>query len=305
MPDSSFWDPSIQVSPATAPFSPITCLLIAYLVVYFNHEQNAAAHRFDCTIFHKEFTMSSQNDGWSNFPRSFLAGALIIAVGLFLLAKSLGFLPYNVDLENLWPLILISIGIIRVIFPSSADSYFWGSVMILVGAFFQAHYFHLITVPIEEMWPIIPIIIGLKIILRPVFTSGKKYHSGYVHCGRNDSTFVHNNVLSDDKVAISLVLSSGKYMYSSASLKGGYISVSLAGCEVDFTKANFESDTITLDVNVLLGGVEMRIPETWSVSYAGTPVLGAFENKTRPVTAPSKNLLIRGSITLAGIEVKN
>jgi len=249
--------------------------------------------------------MSTHYGGWSSFPRSFLAGAIIIAIGLFLLAKSLGFLPYDIELHNFWPLILIAVGTLRLIFPSSSNSYFWGTVMILTGAFFQAHYLHLISVPIEKMWPLIPIIIGIKIMLRPFFKSGKHYHTAFVHCRSHDHKYPENNVSSDDAVAISLVLSGCKYSYSSQQLKGGYISVSLAGCEIDFTKADFESETITIDVSVLLGGIEMRIPDTWSVTYAGTPVLGAFENKTRPVSAPSKKLLIRGSITLAGIEVKN
>lgn len=249
--------------------------------------------------------MSTHHVGWSSFPRSFIAGALIIAIGLFLLAKSLGFLPYDIDLHHFWPLILITIGIFRLIFPGSSDSYFWGSVLILTGVFFQAHYLHLISVPIQKMWPVIPIIIGFKIMLRPFFKSPKKYHTAYIHCSSDDIKCTYNNATNDDTVAISLVLSGGKYTYNSQHLKGGYISITVAGCEIDFTKADFEPDTIIFDVNLLLGGIEMRVPETWSVSYAGTPVLGVFDNKTTPVSVPAKKLIIRGSITLAGIEVRN
>ncbi len=249
--------------------------------------------------------MSTHHGGWSSFPRSFIAGAIIIAIGLFLLAKSLGFLPYDIDLHHFWPLILIAVGTFRLIFPSSSNSYFWGTVLVLTGALFQANYLHLISVPIHKMWPLIPIIIGLKIMLRPFFKSDRKYHTAFIHCSSDD--FMHNNsnATSDDTIAIALVLSGGNYSFSSQALKGGSISVSLGGCEIDFTKADFEPDMITIDVNVLLGGIEMRIPETWSVSYVGNPVLGVFENKTRTVPAPAKKLLIRGSITLAGIEVKN
>jgi predicted membrane protein len=249
--------------------------------------------------------MSTHHGGWSSFPRSFIFGAIIIAIGLILLAKSFGFLPYDIELYNFWPLILIAMGTLRLIFPNASSSYFWGLILVLTGAFFQAHYLHLISVPIQKMWPLIPIIIGIKIMFRPFFKSGKRYHTTFVHYHNHDHEYPNNTVSSDDSVAISLVLSGGKYSFSNQQLKGGYISVSLAGCEIDFTKADFEPETITIDVNVLLGGIEMRIPETWGVSYAGTPVLGAFENKTRPVSAPAKKLLIRGSITLAGIEVKN
>jgi predicted membrane protein len=248
--------------------------------------------------------MSTHHGGWSSFPRSFIAGALIIAIGLFLLAKSLGFLPYDIDLHHFWPLILIAIGVLRLIFPCSSSSYFWGPVLILTGALFQAQYFHLISVPIHKMWPLIPIIIGVKIMLRPFFASPKKYHNAFIYSS-DDSKVAHINETNEDTVAISLVLSGGKYTYCSQHLKGGYISISVAGCEIDFTKADFESDTITLDVNLLLGGIEMRVPETWSVSYAGTPVLGVFENKTKPVSVPVKKVIIKGSITIAGIEVRN
>ncbi|NLD94388.1 MAG: cell wall-active antibiotics response protein [Fibrobacter sp.] len=249
--------------------------------------------------------MSTHHGGWSSFPRSFITGAIIIAIGLFLLAKSLGFIPYDIDLHHFWPLILIAVGTYKLIFPCSSNSYFWGPVLILTGAIFQANYLNLISVPIHKMWPLIPIIIGVKIMLRPFFKSDSKYHTAFVHCSSDD--FMHNNskATSDDTIAISLVLSGGNYSFSSQALKDGYISVSLGGCEIDFTRANFESDMITIDVNVLLGGIEIRIPETWSVSYVGNPVLGVFENNARTVPSPSKKLLIRGSITLAGIEVKN
>ena len=51
----------------------------------------------------------------------------------------------------------------------------------------------------------------------------------------------------------------------------------------------------SIDVFVMWGGIEMRVPEDWTVELRGTPMLAGFVDKTRPpAVATEKRLVIRG-----------
>ena len=54
------------------------------------------------------------------------------------------------------------------------------------------------------------------------------------------------------------------------------------------------------------GGIEMRVPEDWTVSRRVTPLLGGVEDKTRPPQGASAHrLMLRGFAIMGGVEIKN
>jgi predicted membrane protein len=242
--------------------------------------------------------------GWSNFSGSFVVGVIAIGIGVAFLLKSLGYLA-GINLWDYWPLILIILGGFRVIFPHSHHSYFWGPLVAIVGVFFLMTNLHMITFNIIKLWPVIPILFGIRLISRPFFKPFHNCHVERADWHRHGHRWGGESVLNDDNLSISLVLSGGEYVCTSSKFSGGSISLTLAGCEIDLRKVIVPDAEIYLDINLMLGGIELRIPNTWSVSYLGTPVLGTFENKTNPVTNPEKRLVVRGPITLAGFEVRN
>ena len=61
-----------------------------------------------------------------------------------------------------------------------------------------------------------------------------------------------------------------------------------------------------IDVFVMWGGVEVRVPDDWTVDLQGTPMLAGFVDKTRPpALATEKRLVIRGLALMGGVEIKN
>jgi hypothetical protein len=60
------------------------------------------------------------------------------------------------------------------------------------------------------------------------------------------------------------------------------------------------------DVFAMWGGIEIRVPENWTVVGRVTPILGGFDDKTRPPQQEStQRLVIRGFVIMGGVEVKN
>jgi hypothetical protein len=62
-------------------------------------------------------------------------------------------------------------------------------------------------------------------------------------------------------------------------------------------------------VDVVFGGADLRIPETWSAVVQGTGVFGAFTDNSRqpdPSRTPNpKRLVVKGAAVFGHVEVRN
>ena len=66
-----------------------------------------------------------------------------------------------------------------------------------------------------------------------------------------------------------------------------------------------EQDSAVLDVFVMMGGMEIFVPADWTLELHVTPLLGGYDDKTQRPSAPAKRLIIRGTVVMGGIDVKN
>ena len=62
-----------------------------------------------------------------------------------------------------------------------------------------------------------------------------------------------------------------------------------------------------VDPNAIFGGVELKIPKSWSAVVQGAGIFGGYADETvQPDPGPGvKQLIIRGTATFGGVEVKN
>ena len=61
-----------------------------------------------------------------------------------------------------------------------------------------------------------------------------------------------------------------------------------------------------VDVTAVMGGYEIRVPETWNVVVDVVPFMGGYEDKTRHPADPSApRLRLRGFVMMGGLEVRN
>jgi hypothetical protein len=92
----------------------------------------------------------------------------------------------------------------------------------------------------------------------------------------------------------------------SADFRGGNASATLGGCEIDLRQASIlDGQTAVLDALAFMGGVEVKVPEDWTVETRGIAMLGAFEDKTRRPLDDRKKLVVTGFAVMGGVEVKN
>ena len=102
------------------------------------------------------------------------------------------------------------------------------------------------------------------------------------------------------------MLSGVKRVITSKEFRGGELTSFMGGCEIDLRDADMKGNEAQINVNILMGGIEIRVPMGWTVSVEATPIMGGVEDKTYlPKEGFSKRLVITGSIIMGGVEIKN
>jgi len=225
-----------------------------------------------------------------------IVGILIIAAGVVLLLGTLGY-DLDIDLWDFWPLILIAIGIKIMVSHYDSKDILWGFFVFSIGVILQLNKLDYIDVSFHDIWPLILIYIGIQIIM-----SGGKHRSHRLHRGKG---MLKDEDVKGDRINVSAILGGGEYHYSSKKLKGGKISAIMGGCEIDLRDSDFEGEEMIINVFALMGGIEMRIPQSWTVILEGTPILGGMSDQTRTLNGSKKKLIITGEAIMGGVEIKN
>src|SRR2546421_6111096 len=91
---------------------------------------------------------------------------------------------------------------------------------------------------------------------------------------------------------------------NSSAFRGAEASAFMGGVKLDLRDATMEGDEAKIEVSAMMGGVNIRIPRTWTVVNRVTPIMGGVEDRTRP-TDSNKRLVIEGTVLMGGLEINN
>ena len=92
---------------------------------------------------------------------------------------------------------------------------------------------------------------------------------------------------------------------NSRSFRGADLLAIMGGLQIDLRQAAIHGEAV-MDVFVMWGGVEIRVPEDWTVSSRIVPLMAGVEDKTRPPQGASTHrLVLRGFALMGGVEIKN
>jgi predicted membrane protein len=93
-----------------------------------------------------------------------------------------------------------------------------------------------------------------------------------------------------------------------ADFRGADLFALMGGCKLDLRQATIAGNEAVIDVFVMMGGIELRVPETWSIDARVLPLMGGISDERRP-SAPAgtetQRLVIRGTVLMGGVEIKN
>ncbi len=188
------------------------------------------------------------------------------------LADADRFLPY-------WPVVLIAIGILKL---RDRRSRTFAVLAIVVGALFLTDLFRF---SIFDYWPIALIFAGLALVARAF-------------------GFRTSHLSSQSDSTIWAIFGVRKEKISARNYAGGRIIAFMGGCELDLTNADIEQGSAELEVIVVWGGIEIKVPEGWEVIGNTVPIMGGADIRTK--AAPGgRRLIVNGLALMAGIDIKS
>jgi predicted membrane protein len=222
-------------------------------------------------------------------------GLIVVLLGVIFTLDNLGLL-YAGDYLKYWPALLLAYGIWKIATCATPSGRGWGIFWAFVGAILLLHNLDMVYVTIWDLWPLILVLIGTNLILGSRRQHRREFAAGAeVRTGDSNST-----------IGGFALLGAFKRTNDSQDFRGGEATAIMGACELDLRQASINDGDAILDLFAFWGGVEVKVPEDWTVILQGVPILGGFEDKTRPPKAESKKrLIIKGYAVMGGVEIKN
>lgn len=225
----------------------------------------------------------------SIFNTTLWSGLFVVAAGVILLLDHMGMVHAG-QIFRYWPVILIVLGL-SAAFGSKEGKCCgggaigggllatWGTLLLLQNLGYLTW---------GQIWPIILIVVGVVLIWQSFRAKQIK-------------------VLTGGKLNPSSVFASVERSITDQNFEQGKAETVFGSIELDFLSANMAGDSAVLQVAVVFGSVEVRVPTTWNVVLETTAVFGSAENKTRaPLPGDKmKTLTVRGEVVFGSVEVKN
>jgi predicted membrane protein len=181
-----------------------------------------------------------------------------------------------------WPVVFIAIGIVKL---RDRRGKLPAVIAIAAGALLLPFTADWVRMDLFDFWPVALIVAGMAIVAHAFGFSAPAFSSG------SSST-------------IWAIFSMRREAVDTRTYSGGRIVAFMGGCELDLTKAGLEQGPVELEVIVMWGGVEIKVPDGWEVSGNTVPIMGAAEIRTKSKPGGHK-LIVNGLAIMGGIDIKS
>ena len=219
-------------------------------------------------------------------------GLVLVSVGTVILLDHMGIISFD-RVWRYWPLILVIVGAVK--FFKECERVV-GALLMLGGVLFLLNQLGYTKLSWNELWPIALIVMGIALIWTrfelPKLPSASSGDGANV-------------------ITASAVFGGVERRINTSSFRGGTVGAVFGGVELDFRSADIEGEEAVLYLDATFGGIEIVVPERWTVIYEGQSIFGGYTDETRPPlpdvpgAPPKKRLILRGRAMFGGINVKN
>lgn len=217
-----------------------------------------------------------------------IIGVIVLLLGVILTLGNFDIID-SASVLRFWPVLLIIFGAIRALQPGRSDRRFSGIIIAAIGLLMLLHRLDIVWFEFWDLWPLLLILIGGSLMLK---ASGRQ--------------ILRKGDTSSDQINGSAIFGGIEQRISSPNFKGGSVSAVFGAYEIDLRQADMPAHSeAVLEVFAVFGGVELKVPDDWSVVLEGSAFLGGFESKARGDSLAKKKLIVRGQAIFGGVEVRN
>jgi predicted membrane protein len=216
-----------------------------------------------------------------------LLGLIVIFLGVIFTLENLDLVDAG-NYIRYWPAAFVLLGLFILGESRDFPGRLTGVFVSLAGCLLLLGNLDYIRFYIWDFWPLVLVYVGVNIIWQSYYRRGKLPRQS------------HNTISGF------AILSGLDRTCSSQDFQGGELTAFMGGCEVDLRQASIEADQAVINTFAFWGGIEIRVPEDWTVTCKVFPLMGGVDEKTAtPEGGPRKNLLIQGFAIMGGVEIRN
>jgi predicted membrane protein len=216
-------------------------------------------------------------------------GLMIVALGVIFTLDNLEVIDAR-DYLRFWPAGLVAIGLLKL-WTASRDGHGWfgGLFFVGLGAWMLIEQVVYIRIDVRDLLPLFLVFIGGYMVWR-----------GFGGQRRERGADAHSSFSG-------LAIMGGVSRRSnSQNFRGADLTAVMGGCEIDLRQASIAPGSeAVIDVFALWGGIEIKVPDDWTVVTRVTPLMGGVEDKTRVPQATDKRLIVNGFVVMGGVVIKN
>jgi predicted membrane protein len=225
----------------------------------------------------------------SSFSYQVILGLLIILFGGILLLDRIDMIEAR-EYLRWWPILLVAYGVSRIVDPGARQGRGIGWFFVILGSIFLLDKFDVFDFRIWDLWPLVFVFIGGSLVWRAL--QRRQGATGTADAVDSVNGFAFWSGIERKNV--------------SKQFRGGELTAIMGGMEIDLTGAVMAGPEARIDIFVVWGGIEIRVPDTWVVIVEGTPVMGGISDESRrPSGENPPRLVIRGTAIMGGVEIKN
>ncbi len=216
-----------------------------------------------------------------------ILGLGVVLVGVLLILDNLDLVEAERYLRY-WPLIPIAMGL-AFLARRDRTHIAMGLFFMLFGGWFLLEEMDYIQItPWNFFWPIILVFVGTNLLL------------GAFRRRPQVST------TPGEDVRAFAFLSGIKRQGSAVNFRSADLAAFMGGVDLDLRNAKMTETEGVIDVFAFWGGIDILVPKDWSIESKVLPLLGGYEeNLEQTVREGSPRLVIRGTVVMGGVEVKN
>lgn len=220
---------------------------------------------------------------------SLVLGVCIILFGLALTLDQLN-VPHAAFLVKLWPLILLAVGAAKLRQSDGFNS--GGLILVILGAYLLVANFTPGGLA-DSLWPLMLVAVGIIVVMKSV-----RQRRGLPPAAGNDG--------AGERLEATAIFSGCRRQPQGHPFRGGDATAIFGGLELDLRSAEPSPEPMVLDVFILFGGGEIRVPAGWAVDIQTTTIFGGVGHKLPEVPAPgAPRLVLTGTTLFGGLEVRH
>lgn len=258
-------------------------------------------------------------------------GLILVCLGGGLLLREFGYLPAQVRVIDFWPLFVVIMGVSGLLRARGFFGVLFSLAFLAMGSLLLLGNLGLIAFHAARLWPLLLVLLGLAFVLGgardggwngpapdlpPDVSDALDASDAIDREGEGEGALPkhhprldrgrHGTRAGDDGLNKQFTFSGAQLKIESQNFKGGKLGVTAGGVELDFRNARLAAEGAILDVRVVIGGVDIRVPDTWQVYCEVTPLFGGADDETRsPQGVDAPRLRIVGTVTLGGVTIRN